>query len=418
VIGSVAGVVGAGVLLLGLTLASIGLYGMLRKPAIFEQLHAAGLVTGPGVILVLLASLASASAEIATSAVLVVVFVLVTSSLSTHAIALAAWRREAASTPGGGRVDANASALNAGEAGMSRTAMRVLLAYDGSPGADMAIDLAATLGWPDGSMIRMIAAIEGDLPQLSAIERSQEPLRGEPVEPAVALAAAARKLQRPGLGVEHVVRRGRPATTIIDEAKALSADLVVVGSRGLGWVQTLLMGSVASAVVDGARCPVLVVRAPSVHEVLLATDGSSSSVAATDFVARWPIFQGMRIQVLSVATSVPQHRHPWAASRLRDALETARQKRIATAAAMKLGDAGGRALPRVGAGDAAARILGLAESQSIDLIILGSRGRTGLKRALLGSVARDVLSMAQTSVLVVRAVGESAERPGEERRDG
>ena len=78
---------------LGLTLATIGLYGMLRMPEIFHQLHAAGLVTGPAVILVLLASLGSGSAEIITSALLVILFVLITSPLSGHAISQAARRR-------------------------------------------------------------------------------------------------------------------------------------------------------------------------------------------------------------------------------------------------------------------------------------------------------------------------------------
>ena len=80
---------------LGLLLATIGLYGMLRRPAIFEQLHAAGIVTGPAVLLVLVAAVAADSAEILTSAVLVVLFVLVTSPLSAHAIARAARRRGA-----------------------------------------------------------------------------------------------------------------------------------------------------------------------------------------------------------------------------------------------------------------------------------------------------------------------------------
>ena len=62
-------------------------------PDIFHQLHPAGLVTGPAVILVLLASIATGSAEIITSAALVILFVLVTSPLSTHAIAQAARRR-------------------------------------------------------------------------------------------------------------------------------------------------------------------------------------------------------------------------------------------------------------------------------------------------------------------------------------
>lgn len=83
---------GLALLALGLALATIGVYGLLRKPDIFHRLHAAGLVTGPAVILVLLASIASRSAEIATSAVLVLLFVFVTAPLSGHAIAQAARR--------------------------------------------------------------------------------------------------------------------------------------------------------------------------------------------------------------------------------------------------------------------------------------------------------------------------------------
>jgi multicomponent Na+:H+ antiporter subunit G len=86
-------IVGAVLLAVGLLLATIGLYGLLRMPDIFHQLHPAGLVTGPAVILVLLASVASGSPEIITSAVLVLLFVLITSPLSTHAIAQAARRR-------------------------------------------------------------------------------------------------------------------------------------------------------------------------------------------------------------------------------------------------------------------------------------------------------------------------------------
>jgi multicomponent Na+:H+ antiporter subunit G len=85
--------VGAVLLLLGLLLATIGLYGLLRMPDIFHQLHPAGLITGPAVIVVLLASVATGSAEIITSAALVMLFVLITSPLSTHAVAQAARRR-------------------------------------------------------------------------------------------------------------------------------------------------------------------------------------------------------------------------------------------------------------------------------------------------------------------------------------
>jgi monovalent cation/proton antiporter MnhG/PhaG subunit len=76
----------------GLTLATIGLYGLLRMPAIFDQLHAAGLVTGPATLLILLAAVATGRAEIITSAALVFIFVLITAPLSGHAIAQAAYR--------------------------------------------------------------------------------------------------------------------------------------------------------------------------------------------------------------------------------------------------------------------------------------------------------------------------------------
>lgn len=89
-VAALGGLAGSLLLLLGLTLATIGLYGLLRKPDIFAQLHPAGLITGPAVLLVLIASIGSGKAEIITSAALVIGFVLITSSLSSHAIARAA----------------------------------------------------------------------------------------------------------------------------------------------------------------------------------------------------------------------------------------------------------------------------------------------------------------------------------------
>lgn len=85
-------VLGMGLLALGLVLATIGLYGMLRMEDPFHQLHAAGLVTGPAPILILAAAIATGSIDIVTSAILVALFVLTTAPLSNHAIAQAARR--------------------------------------------------------------------------------------------------------------------------------------------------------------------------------------------------------------------------------------------------------------------------------------------------------------------------------------
>jgi multicomponent Na+:H+ antiporter subunit G len=88
--GTVLDVVAAALLFGGLSLATIGLYGLLRMRDIFHQLHPAGMVSGPAVLLVLLAAIGTGSAEIITSAALVLVFILITSSLANHAIAHAA----------------------------------------------------------------------------------------------------------------------------------------------------------------------------------------------------------------------------------------------------------------------------------------------------------------------------------------
>jgi multicomponent Na+:H+ antiporter subunit G len=397
---TVAGAVGSVSILLGLTLATIGLYGMLRHPDIFEQLHAAGLVTGPSVILVLVAALASGSAEIMTSAFLVVVFILVTSSLSTHVVALAAWRqREASGQLGGvgraGAADADPSA---------RAPMRVLLPHDGSPASDVAIGLASSLSWPDGCQITVIGVTEGDLPPLSEIDGPSASDKREPNETAIAVGAAVRALARPGVDVAHVTRGGDPATVILDEAEAVQAEAMVMGSRGLGAVESLLTGSVVSGVLDGAQCPVLIARAPRLRSVLLATDGSEASAAAIEIVARWSIFDGLDIHVLSVATLAERDRELAPIRAWREATERSRNRHVAEAAVATLEAAGRRSAPHVVVGDRpAASVVEFAGTHAIDLIVLGSRGRTGLTRTLLRSVARDVLAATDASVLVVRS---------------
>jgi multicomponent Na+:H+ antiporter subunit G len=83
---------GAVLLVLGLTLLTISLYGVLRQPTTYGQLHAQGLATGPGVIAVLASSVATRNAGVITAAALAIAFVVLTSPVSGHAIANAALR--------------------------------------------------------------------------------------------------------------------------------------------------------------------------------------------------------------------------------------------------------------------------------------------------------------------------------------
>jgi monovalent cation/proton antiporter MnhG/PhaG subunit len=387
-----AGLVGSAFLLLGLTIATIGLIGLFRFPNLFEQLHAAGLITGPAAILVLLASLASGSVHILTSALLVVAFILITSSLSTHVIALAAWRQ--GETAGRG---ANGTAV---DRTATSTSMRLVVATDGTVAAGTALELAASVRWPEGSRLHVVGVTEGDLPSLS--EPDDPTAAGDPTAARSTVEAAAGRLDRPGLRVEAIVRGGDPATAIVDEAEALDADLVIVGTRDQSRVRSLLAGSVAAGVLDGAMAPVLVARRPVVRTVLLATDGSTWSDAAIDVVARWPMFEDVEVEVLSVAALAPHYRELPPLRTMREATLRSRHRGQADAAVAELRAAGRRASANVRAGEPGPTIVGFAEQAGIDLIVLGSRGRTGLQRMVLGSVARDVLGATGVSVLVVR----------------
>jgi multicomponent Na+:H+ antiporter subunit G len=91
-------VLASGLLALGLTVTTISLYGVLRMPDVYSQLHAAGMASGLGVIVILIASIATRSPAVITHAALVAAFLLLTAPVSSHAIARAAYRRRAAQT--------------------------------------------------------------------------------------------------------------------------------------------------------------------------------------------------------------------------------------------------------------------------------------------------------------------------------
>jgi multicomponent Na+:H+ antiporter subunit G len=114
-IGTLLDAVGIALIVLGLLLATIGLYGLLRMDEVLHQVHPAGLVSGPAAILVLLGSIATREPTIITSAALLVLFLLVTSPLSTHAIAQAAHRRADGHAAGSRQGPATAESRDEGD---------------------------------------------------------------------------------------------------------------------------------------------------------------------------------------------------------------------------------------------------------------------------------------------------------------
>lgn len=304
--------------------------------------------------------------------------------------------------------------------------MRALLAFDASAGSEEAASLVLALPWPSGSAVRVVAVVEPSAALVSAVPLTLgRPVTSPEIDSQIVeyleseVARIVGRLRTAGIDAEGDVLRGRAATVIIDEAARFAADLVVAGSRGHGPISSLLLGSVSAELVDHATCPVLVARRPEAQRVLFASDGSLAASDAEELVARWPIFDGTTMRVVSVAEVI----RPWhtgiAPTMYRQVVDAygedlaaakSEHEAVAAGVADRLKAAGRTVDATMRVGDAAAEILDEASSWNADLVVLGSRGLTGLPRLLIGSVARNVLQSAQTSVLIVRdAVGTRSE---------
>lgn len=300
--------------------------------------------------------------------------------------------------------------------------MRILLAVDGSISSDRARDLVSSLPLPEGSHVRLVAVDHppADLLGLAWVSVGAIGAGGSERESEAqsasrhlreALSRAESLLERPGITVESLLLRGRAATAIVDEAVVFGADLVVLGNRGRGAIASMVLGSTAAEVVDHAPCPVLVARAGEMGTIAFADDGSPAARLAEHFLVTWPIFAGRRIDVVTVAEIQPpaaiglipsvdgammESYAEWA--------EEAREerRRLVQQTALRLNDAGHDASATVLEGEPAEELLRFAADRSVGLLVLGTRGHTGLTRMMLGSVARNVLLHSRCSVLIVR----------------
>lgn len=147
--------------------------------------------------------------------------------------------------------------------------MKILLAVDGSPHGDAAVEEVARRPWPAGSEVRVVSVAEAvhvpaPVPHGGA-ELYTEDLRVAQGRARGVVDAAASRLRGEGgagLNVTAAVLTGSPARAIIEEAEAWGADLIVLGSHGRGFWGRLLLGSVSQSVAAHARCSVEIVRAP------------------------------------------------------------------------------------------------------------------------------------------------------------
>jgi nucleotide-binding universal stress UspA family protein len=211
------------------------------------------------------------------------------------------------------------------------------------------------------------------------------------------------------------IRGGRPYEEIVRVAREIGADLIVLSTRGHSGVKHLLLGSTTERVVRNAPCPVFVARkrkqrskttceAFVVRTILVPTDFSQCSLAGTEYAAFLAKKLNATLRLFHAIYPYTNYvfvdRAGVRLSGLVEAVEeTARQEMDALKQMDFL-----HGLPvesEILPGPAVDEICTAAGKPDVDLIVTSTHGRTGLKRALIGSVAEHVVRYAERPVVVV-----------------
>jgi nucleotide-binding universal stress UspA family protein len=298
---------------------------------------------------------------------------------------------------------------------------KVLLATDGSEEAILAAHTAADLANKTDSELHIVYARPTIMPHHPGYYVGPEVIEGAAEREQKLLDYEAHKLLETqveqvrsagGPTAQTHLRIGRVDEEIVATAEELGAGLIVVGSRGQGGMRRALMGSVSDSVVRHAHCPVMVVRGEAVvfpTRILLATDGSEEAKLAASTAAEMAKSTNSELHVVCVEHTPAIFYElpgtvvdPTLQSRLEEGAEEA-TKTTLEEQVQQIKETGievAGAHTREGFPDE--EIVGLAGRLSAGLIVIGSRGRGRLRRALLGSVSDSVVRHAHCPDLVVR----------------
>lgn len=266
---------------------------------------------------------------------------------------------------------------------------RVFAGTDGSPRAEEAVRQGARLAAAHGASLRVAFVVDTGHPHDADVERVAEEALGRAV-------AAARET---GVEVETRILAGDPVESLVVEAEEHAADLLCVGPDAGLSVRGFRLGRVAAHVLRHAPCSVLIGREATERfpsRVLCAVDGSDSSTATARLAAGIVSKAGAEMRLLHV---IPVFRGDDTEWIVRSDEEAPPELVPATEAVRALGIEPHREMAM---GRAEEALVTVARRDEVDLVVVGSRGLSGLSRVLLGSVSEYVAQHAHCSVLVSR----------------
>ena len=286
--------------------------------------------------------------------------------------------------------------------------MRVLVAADSITTLEILLSEMNVRSWPRGTEARVVSVVDdGDVPlkawgdegyAISAIRREMR-TRGEQIT-----ALAVERLRQIGIPASVVIMRGNPEFLISFAARSWPADLILMRAHNRKDFRNRLLGSVAKSVIESAPCSVEVVRASEKADrgfkVLLATDGSVSSIAASQALAEMSLPENSEVRVVSVVNPMIYSLEELG---LTGGTGTDHAHRAIGKAVQVLSGAPLRISAEVIAGGAARQIVARAKHWGADLIVLGTKERRGLSRLLFGSTSAVVANRAHCSVRIIRS---------------
>ncbi|MEV4860225.1 universal stress protein [Streptomyces ossamyceticus] len=285
----------------------------------------------------------------------------------------------------------------------------VVVGADGSASSLAAVEVAAREARSRGAGLRVVHAFVWPAMHVPLGSSPLGPPEGglqNMVDRLVAEAVERARAVAPDVEVGHVVVTGEPLTVL--EAQSRAAELVVIGSRGMGGFVGLLVGSTAVRLAAHGRCPVLVVREQPHADgpIVLGVDGSVAGQKAVDFAFAEAALRNAPLVALHTWTTwnapMPAPQDPSAPyANPPEALAEEEEQQLAEALAGRQERYPGVVVEhRVVHGGTREALI--EASRSAQLLVVGARGRGGFAGLLLGSVSQALLHHAQCPVAVVR----------------
>jgi nucleotide-binding universal stress UspA family protein len=294
--------------------------------------------------------------------------------------------------------------------------MKFLVGVDGSDAAKAAIDCVIRLARPDVDQIEILHYDTPSSADLEEISRQDESAR-------ILVKSMEKHVSEAGISVSASLARGDPKTGLCEAAVTHSSDVIVVGARGVGMLQSVVFGSVSSSVLANTDRPTLVVKkhisetphrryiychdgmhgtSDAAFSMLLSLAKPNDVVLCVAVLERLKVTTGMQLltgcdpNMGDIVDEVNDSNAARISQDLDRCVRTCTQHQLVGSAMFKVGE------PE-------AILLDVCASYLPDIVVVGSKKRGALQRLVLGSISTTLVHHAPcAAMLVVNAVPDTA----------